>query len=296
MSLRSGTKDHLQALSSGKISELLRSLISGIPWSEAAEGHEIFHIKAPAENSVLINNSNGRTEVVGEERDDIEVLVDKLSRAECPRAAEDLISSMAVRTEVVDGVLEIDVEIPKKWNRHGRVSLTVRLPRTLALEVTSANGKVSVEGMRAGLKARSSNGSVCASGVSGDTYISTANAKVCCIDTCGRMVARSSNGKVELRNHSGSVDATTSNGSIRASIDALEGEGVMLATSNGRIVLDLPEELDADVDIRVDNGVIRNDRGLDHTTGETKGRVRGRLGRGGALIKLRTSNGTISMR
>jgi hypothetical protein len=70
----------------------------------------------------------------------------------------------------------------------------------------------------------------------------------------------------------------------------------MLATSNGRIVLELPEEVDAEMDILVDNGVIRNDRCIATSGSESAGHVRGRLGRGGPLIKLRTSNGTISVR
>ena len=72
--------------------------------------------------------------------------------------------------------------------------------------------------------------------------------------------------------------------------------GVQLATSNGRIVLELPEEVDAEVDIRVDNGIIRNDRSLRRATRETNGRLSGQLGSGGALIKLRTSNGSIALR
>ena len=70
---------------------------------------------------------------------------------------------------------------------------------------------------------------------------------------------------------------------------------MQLATSNGRIVLDLPESVDADVDLRVDNGIIRNDRELQHKGRETNGRVVGRLGNGGRLVKLRTSNGSISL-
>jgi hypothetical protein len=42
--------------------------------------------------------------------------------------------------------------------------------------------------------------------------------------------------------------------------------------------------------------VIRNDRTLHHTTRQSNGRVVGRLGNGGALVKLRTSNGSISLR
>ena len=68
-----------------------------------------------------------------------------------------------------------------------------------------------------------------------------------------------------------------------------------LATSNGRIILELPEEVDGDVDIRVENGIIRNGRELSGENGAS-GHVRGRLGRGGSPIKLRTSNGTVSVR
>ena len=71
---------------------------------------------------------------------------------------------------------------------------------------------------------------------------------------------------------------------------------ISIATSNGQIVLDLPQNVDGEVDIRVDNGTIRNCRSLQQEEGEAGGRLRGRLGRGGAPIKLRTSNATISVR
>ena len=118
---------------------------------------------------------------------------------------------------------------------------------------------------------------------------------MCCHCIEGRLIARSSNGKIEIDEHCGSIDASTSNGLIRSRLDDLGKEGIQLATSNGRIVLDLPDEVDADVDIRVDNGVIRNDRSLEKTTRDTGGRVLGRLGAGGPLIKLRTSNGSVSL-
>ena len=69
-----------------------------------------------------------------------------------------------------------------------------------------------------------------------------------------------------------------------------------LTTSNGRIVLDLPSETDADIDMRVENGLIRNDLDLEQQSGDENGWVRGRLGKGGCPIRLRTSNGTISVR
>jgi len=92
------------------------------------------------------------------------------------------------------------------------------------------------------------------------------------------------------------ADAKEARARRRADLEELGREGVALATSNGRIVLHLPESVDADVDIRVDNGVIRNDRELCKATGERTGRLRGRLGSGGTPIRLRTSNGSVSLR
>ena len=274
----------------------LRSLLSGIPWSERAEGSETLHLDPPSGGILHLNNSNGRTHVVGQDRDDIEIVASKHSRAESGEAAQALLESIRLVANQAGGTLELEVEVPKKWNRRGSAHLDVRVPRALKVEITAVNGKVVVEGLRSSVQARSSNGSVSVCDVVGDVIITTSNAKVSCSCTCGRLTARSSNGKIELDDHRGSVDASTSNGLINASLAAIGKDGVMLATSNGRIRLELPEEVDADVDLRVENGIIRNDRTLCRAVRESNGRVRGALGRGGALIKLRTSNGSISIR
>ena len=292
---RRGGEGTRPRFANGLLGGFLRGLVSGIPWSEAAEGEETLRLDAPQNNIVHIHNANGRTNIVGEERDDIEVTATKQARAECPIAAEELIGTMGISAEEVAGTLEIDVEIPRKWNRHGRVSLTIRVPSGVKVEASSSNGKVNICGMRADVQARSGNGSVRIQDVIGNLNLSAANAKVCCKHTCGRLEARSSNGNVELHDHEGGIDAITQNGSIRASVTKLSDDGVKLATSNGRIVLDLPEQVDAEVDVRVDNGIIRNDRSDDPGIIESTGRLRGKIGKGGPVIKLRTSNGTVSI-
>jgi DUF4097 and DUF4098 domain-containing protein YvlB len=280
----------------GGLGGFLRTLLAGIPWSERVEGVDTLRFASPGSCALRIQNANGKTCVRGEDRDDIEVRAIKSARAESAEAAGHLLDEIRVVDSEQAGALSLDVEIPRKWNRHGSVNLEIRVPRKLRIEVTASNGKVSVDGLRSSVKARSSNGSVSVSDVVGDVDIMTSNAKVECSETCGRLIARSSNGKVELDGHRGSIDASTSNGLISASVDEVAREGVMLATSNGRIVLDLPEKVDGDVDLQVDNGVIRNDRALGGGTRETNGRVRGTLGRGGAPIRLRTSNGSIALR
>jgi len=275
----------------------LRSLLSGLPWSESVSEEETFTLPRPTGTSLSVQNSNGKTRVIGEDRDDVEVFVRKQARGESPAAAQEVLDRIEILTSEVGGNLEIDVEAPSRWNRRGTAHLLIKAPRNLAVTVVAANGRVCLEGLRASVNARSSNGPVSISDVVGDIEVFTSNAKVACSCTCGQLKARSSNSKIDLEDHRGSIDAATSNGVIHVALAELGRSGVSLATSNGRIVLDLPADADGDVDIRVENGAIRNSLDLEIPGGDSReGRLRGRLGRGGIPIKLRTSNGTVSLR
>ena len=280
----------------GGFGGFLRSLLAGLPWSERAEKEEVQLLDAPPGRAVRIQNANGRIRVIGEDRTDIEVRATKVAHADSDEAAESLVREIRVIWGQAGGVLEIEVDVPRRWQRRGHAHLEVHLPRGTSVEVSASNGKICVENLRGAVRARSSNGSIDVADVVGDIDVSASNAKVCCSCTKGHIVARSSNGKIQLHEHRGSIDASTSNGLIVASMEELGREGVQLATSNGRIVLELPNAVDADVDIRVDNGVIRNDRELCKSTSERAGRLRGKLGGGGPPIRLRTSNGSICLR
>jgi hypothetical protein len=282
---------------SSGLGSFLKSLLSGIPWSESVSEEETFTLPRPAGHRLSIQNSNGRTRVIGEDRDDVEIFVEKHARAENVQAAREVLERIQIHHAEVGGNLEVEVDSPSRWNRHGSAHLTIKAPRELELTVVATNGRVCLEGLRASVHARSSNGPVSIQDVVGDVEVFTSNAKVSCGCTSGRLKARSSNSKIDLSNHRGSVDAATSNGVINAVVSELSGGGISLATSNGRIMLELPDSVDADVDARVENGAIRNALAVDQAGGDSReGRLRGKLGRGGPPIKLRTSNGTISLR
>ncbi len=275
---------------------LLRSLFSRMQWGERATHEEKLVIPSPPGRAIKIHNANGKTRVIGEDRDDIEIRIHKSVRADCPDLAAKLLDSIHLQNSKSADVLEIEVQIPRRCSRHAVAHVELCVPRDTTVASSSTNGKICLEGLERPIHARSNNGSISIDDVHGDIDVTTANAKVTCKCTHGHLRARSSNGKIEVDSHQGSIDASTSNGVIRASLDELGKNGVSLTTSNGRIVLDLPEEPDADVDIRVENGHIRNDLDLTDQTSDADGRVRGRLGSGGTPIRLRTSNGTVSLR
>jgi len=275
----------------------LRSLLHGIPWSESAHSEYSFRIDPPEGRHMTIHNANGKTRVVGEERDDIEVFVEKRARGETPEAANEVLDEIELLSHEVAGHLEIEVEAPRRWKRHGSTDLVIHVPQDIEVAVVSANGRVGIEGLRSPVHARSSNGPITISDIIGDVQVFTSNAKVTCNCTSGCLKARSSNGKILLDQHRGSVDASTSNGIIQVILSEIGAEGVALATSNGRVILELPEGADCDVDIRVENGVIRNSLEIEQAAADDRsGRLRGRLGQGGVPIRLRTSNGTVSLR
>ncbi len=276
---------------------LIRTIFSRIPWGEQRSEEQVLVVPAPSGRAISVRNANGKTCVRGEDRDDIEIRIKKSVRADCEDMAAKLLESIKLQSSDASEVLEIEVQISRKCARHGLAHLELLVPRETRVALSSTNGKICVENLDRPIRARSSNGSVSIVEVNGDVDVTTANAKVACKYSCGHLRARSSNGKIEVVEHEGSVDASTSNGVIKASIEALGDAGVSLTTSNGRIALDLPEHPDADVDIRVENGHIRNDLDLEAESGaDGTGRVRGRVGKGGTPIRLRTSNGTVSIR
>ncbi len=277
------------------IGSFLRSLLEGIPWRERAELDETLMLPAP-KTGLTIDNENGRTRVIGEDRTDVALRFVRAARGESAEDAARRADEIKVRTREAGGELFVEVDVPGRFLLRGKADLEVRVPRGTRATVNSANGLVCVSGLRAGVRANSSNGPIRVSDVIGDVELSTSNARVHTECTCGRIVARSSNGKIDLSEHKGSVDAATSNGTIRCRLDSVDAAGVVLATSNGRIALELPADCDGDVDIRVDNGTIRTQREMPCAPREKEGRLRCTLGRGGAPIRLRASNGSVSLR
>jgi len=274
----------------------LRAL-PGMPWTKSAHREEQLQLALPEGGVLRLDNANGATSIIGEDRGDICIEARKEARAECEEAAGRLAENIRLlHRRDAGGALEIEVDVPGRWSRRCRADLKLHVPRGTDVHVSSANARICVSGLRAAVRLSSSNGPVRVSNVVGDIAIQTSNAKVHTQGTCGKLIARSSNGKIELAEHRGSVDAATSNGTIRCSLAALNERGCVLVTSNGRIALELPGQVDGDVDIRVDNGVIRSAREFPQSARERSGRLRGTLGQGGAPIRLRASNGAISLR
>jgi DUF4097 and DUF4098 domain-containing protein YvlB len=146
-------------------------------------------------------------------------------------------------------------------------------------------------------------------------YLTTSNGGIRVTDAVGPARLRSSNGGIRVAGMSGGLEAHTSNGGITADLDKVDGE-VRLETSNGSVEVRLPQGLRDGLRAHTSNGgiTVRLAEGVDarvsartsnaHVTSDFDVRMQGEIdrhhldgviGKGGPLIDLSTSNGSIRL-
>lgn len=121
----------------------------------------------------------------------------------------------------------------------------------------------------------------------------TVNGDVEVRDLASDVVATSVNGDIEIST-TGFAEANTVNGSIEAAMERYDlEEGLSFRTVNGSISLDLPDDVDADVDASWVNGSLEAELPLKLIGRISRRSAEGVLGEGGPELNLKTVNGSI---
>jgi DUF4097 and DUF4098 domain-containing protein YvlB len=121
----------------------------------------------------------------------------------------------------------------------------------------------------------------------------TVNGDIEVHDLASDVEARSVNGDIEIST-TGFAEASTVNGSIAAAMESYDvASGLSFSTVNGSIDLDLPDDVDAEVDARWVNGRLETDLPFERTGRVSRRSARGVFGNGGPELNLRTVNGSI---
>src|ERR1700741_3149049 len=222
--------------------------------------------------NVVLTNVNGRITVKSWDQPKVRVIAHKEvdgDRDEAKKALQDLRVEMQPR----DGGLVITTRYPKE-NGHGgsiidwifgdHVDASVRyeitVPRAMNVDVSNTNGGI---------------------------YLS---------DVTGNFELDTTNGRIEVTRCAGSLDASTTNGSINAELlRVAKDQPLRFETTNGRIELAVPANVNADLDASTTNGSISSDLPV-ATTRTSSNSLRGSINGGGTSLRLRTTNGGISIR
>ena len=140
------------------------------------------------------------------------------------------------------------------------VEFTVRLPKGVRVTASSVNGSLEIHGAES------------------------------------EVVANTVNGNIVATSNSGPVHAKTVNGSLTIRTGLLGRETLDYTTVNGAITLEIPDDSNADVQLRTVNGNISTDFPLTIEGRFSNRSVRGTIGRGGPLVRISTTNGSIRLR
>ena len=216
----------------------------------------------------VLDNVNGGIEISSWDRN--EISVEALIRIKAPSKskAEELYKKIDFVIEKKTDYLRIEADLPRirqvVMGLGGHISINihyeVRVPRYTNLDLTTVNGGIDVEEVR------------------------------------GRFDIRTTNGSIDLRGMEGEGDLKTVNGGIKCQIVGFPRRGRLeIKTTNGGVHLWLPNDVDGSLEAKTINGGIDLDIPLTKKIKVKRRMISGVLGDGEGMIKVRTTNGGISI-
>lgn len=219
-------------------------------------------------------NVNGHVSIETWNRDEVDIRAEK-----AVRGSRENLDKIKIEIESGPHRISINTVFPKIRSFRGKVSYEIKVPEGLELEkIRTVNGNVSIFGPVTDVRATTTNGNISISEASGRLFFSTTN------------------GNVNTKDIHGEIDVRSTNGSIRLEVDSISDE-ITARTTNGGISLTIDSKnIDADIEVRTTNGRVTIDFPVTIQSGQiSKKRLDGRIGAGGPLISLKTTNGPIKI-
>jgi DUF4097 and DUF4098 domain-containing protein YvlB len=238
--------------------------------------------------------------------DKAEVLVEIEKRGPSKQSIDELVVSA---TET-GGVIEVAVKRPRAESFNGfgihrsaDARLIVSVPRRANLRVRSEDGGIRVDGVSGQLDLRTDDGSIRASDISGEMTIDTGDGSVTVMNADGRLAVETSDGSVSVSGTLAAVKLHTGDGSVsyRAAPGSTMADDWEITTGDGGVSVYLPAEFSARIDAHTGDGRITNDLRVDQLEKSddqerTRRTLRGTLGSGGKLLRVRTGDGSIRLK
>jgi Putative adhesin len=192
----------------------------------------------------------------------------------------------------------------------GRMSTTAKLivtmPRDGNVMARSGDGSIRIEHVHGRLELKTGDGSIRATDIAGQLTLSTGDGSVTLDDVGGDLDVDTGDGSVSVAGKLATVKLHTGDGSItfRAAAGTSMKEDWSMTTGDGGIALYLPSDFGAELDAHTGDGSIRNELGVkaeaeadsDRDRERDRRTLKGKLGAGGKLLRIRTGDGSIRLK
>jgi hypothetical protein len=224
---------------------------------------------------------------------------------------KDAVSGIVVAAEQEGNGISLDVRRPSSErqfigigiHRATRARLVASVPRGARLTVTTRNGAITVERIDGHLELRTDDGSVRVSEAEGGMVVVTRDGSITLERVAGRIDARTGDGGIRVTGAPSALRLDTRDGSIvvRAEPGTVMAEDWSLRTGDGSVVVELPEGFAAEIDAETRDGSVRSELNVSSAAPpdnrrEARRSLRGQLGAGGKVLKVRTNDGSIRLR
>jgi hypothetical protein len=178
--------------------------------------------------------------------------------------------------------------------------LIVTMPKEGDIVAKSGDGSIRVEHVRGRLELRTGDGSIRATDVAGQLTFNTGDGSVALDGAEGDLEVETGDGGVSISGKPGTVRAHTGDGSITFRVESgtVMKDDWSITTGDGSVAMYLPADFAAQLDAHTGDGTIRSELQLTAGQDGEVGRrtVRGRLGAGGKVLKIRTGDGGIRLK
>lgn len=212
-------------------------------------------VPLPYGGTLHLENVNGPVDIRAWDRESVEIYAVKTAQ----RSTSDL-DLVSINVKSGAGRVDIDTQYPVDQGVDVSVQYRIMVPRRVTLEnITTVNGIIQI------------------SGVEGTGLLHTVN------------------GDIEVYDCTGGLSARTTNGNIHEEVRVFDAKELTLETMNGSVLVALPSNAGAQLDAQSLNGEIRTERPVMMNGAFGHGSFRGKLGAGGAPMRIRTVNGTIQI-
>jgi DUF4097 and DUF4098 domain-containing protein YvlB len=252
---------------------------------------------------VVLSTFDGSIAVRAWDKPEVLVTVEKqAANAEMARAIKVVFEQTGDRVSV-------EVKKPEEFtglslNSNRSASLIVSVPKASNLQARSGDGGIQLEGIRGHIEVQSGDGGIRGRGLSGDMSVRTGDGAVSLDEVSGTLDLNTGDGGVQVSGALARVRAHTGDGAVtvRALAGSRTAEDWEVTTGDGAVSLELPDNFGAELDAHTGDGGVTLE-GVSVTGGQAQSRdgekpndVRGTLGSGGKLLRIRTGDGPVHVR
>jgi Toastrack DUF4097 len=241
------------------------------------------HFTVSAKPDIALTTFDGSIEVRPWDKADVQVIVEKRGRD------KDDVAAIEVKAEQHGDRIEVTVSEPKRdhtgfnFHFHNRsAKLIVSVPESSNVSAKSGDGSIDIERVSGHVQLRSGDGSIRGRMLGGDVEANTGD------------------GSIRLDGKLTSVRVHTGDGSVTIHADpgSTPGADWDIVTGDGSVTLEVPDGFGAELDAHTgDGGIHMRDVTLTNVTGTIgKNNLRGRLGDGGRSVRVRTGDGSITLK